>query len=1215
MEIIKLRIRNIHSLERAELDFDRPPLSQSGLFAITGDTGAGKTSLLDAITLALYGRIARDGRNTPPMQVLRNGTRECMAEVEFRVNHDHYLAHWSYTKPKKSGKDDDTQNVRRQLSRLTDGKWVAVSESKKDVTNQIDALTGLNFDRFTRSVLLSQGDFAAFLKSSDGERSAILERLTGTEQYSQLSMAAFKRHKAERTKLERLQEDYQLLNLPSSEKQHNIADEIEKAQLEAIEQQQQLERLSKDIQCWEQLHKSSVALSDATTALEKSQLLAAAAEGEQQKLERHKQLLPFSPKIDALERDLAQLTNLSKVLHSLEQQLREDNIKLINYQRQLQLAQKEQQDFDASADQQADNISRAKILDDRLAQGIGRLNDQQQQLQGIRRQQNEAQQQLTELEKNIDEQKVSLGKIDVWLQEKNHYERLTTLLPILEQQLRKLEGQQQRLDDFRKEANAKAAAAQLTATTRANTEASHAQCEQAIILLAEQCPAGIPADETALEQWLIDAESDFSELSEQLSAVSQLVNLQQQLTALHQRRQQTEQRRYSLETTVKDQTTQLEKRRQQLGQAEQQYEYKAYLFERSQQQTNYATARSTLKEHEPCPLCLSTTHPFRHDPKAIIFEDLAREERDQAQKVLQEVQQLFSSENEQLIKTKAELDAITGHDNANSLQTLDSDIAKLQAEMSSLPQALRDWAAARADNLQEQVSALREQADALLRSRQQATDYRRRLQQARKELADAKDKMHEATRQHERNEQELQRSQLLLADGEMQVQQLQNDLAEQLVPVGISLNDGSPAEIVSSLRQKNSNFLQVITKRRELIEELNRWELDHAKLAEKYDHLKEQWTLEEATFQEQDKEIKRIQQERESLLPGQTVEQAQVSLKQAQEKLRRAVAILSEQEQQLRSDIAANQKHWEKQTADQQQTAARLDKERSVLLASLQELGFENIMQAQQALLPTDKAKQLETQLNDTARQLADAQKIFNDRQHTWQTISDKVASLSPLEQLQETQMNLNKAYSQTQQQIGIFQEQQRQYMQLQQEATAKQLAIDQQKQVCRRWALLDELIGSADGKKFRTFAQGLSLQKLVELANRHLMQLNGRYLLARQADKDLALEVIDLYMANHRRPTYTLSGGETFLVSLALALGLSDLAGQRQQIQSLFIDEGFGSLDDDSLETALATLDNLQATGKTIGIISHVRFVKERIGTQVMVKKLRNGLSTVEVV
>ena len=272
-------------------------------------------------------------------------------------------------------------------------------------------------------------------------------------------------------------------------------------------------------------------------------------------------------------------------------------------------------------------------------------------------------------------------------------------------------------------------------------------------------------------------------------------------------------------------------------------------------------------------------------------------------------------------------------------------------------------------------------------------------------------------------------------------------------------------------------------------------------------------------------------------------------------------------------------------------------------------------MQAQQALLPTDKAKQLETQLNETARQLADAQKIFNDRQHTWQTISDKVASLSPLEQLQEAQMNLNNAYSQTQQQIGIFQEQQRQYMQLQQEAAAKQLAIDQQKQVCRRWALLDELIGSADGKKFRTFAQGLSLQKLVELANRHLMQLNGRYLLARQADKDLALEVIDLYMANHRRPTYTLSGGETFLVSLALALGLSDLAGQRHQIQSLFIDEGFGSLDDDSLETALATLDNLQATGKTIGIISHVRFVKERISTQVRVKKLRNGLSTVEVV
>ena len=1216
MEIIKLRIRNIHSLEQAELDFDRPPLNQSGLFAITGDTGAGKTSLLDAITLALYGRIARDGRsNTPPMQVLRNGTRECMAEVEFRIKHDYYLAHWSYTKPKKSGKEDNTQHVRRQLSKLTDGNWVAVSERKKDVTTQIDALTGLNFERFTRSVLLSQGDFAAFLKSSDSERSAILERLTGTEQYSQLSIAAFKRHKAERTKLERLQEDYQLLNLPPPEKQGDIAVQIEKAKQSAIDQRKELDKLSKKIQCWEQLHKSSMALSEASAELEKCQKLAAAAEGEQQKLDRHKLLVPFFPKIDALERDLGQLADLGKTLHKLEQQLHDDNEKLNGYQQQLQDARKAQQDFGQRAEKQADDISRAKILDDRLNQGLERLNDQQQQLQGVQRQYGEVQEQLDALKKAIAERNDSLSKIDKWLQDNSHYEQLTALLPLFKQQLNQLQAQQLQLEGFRRDASARAATVKLAAEARAKAEASLAQCEQAIAGLADQCPDGIPTEEAELEQWMADAENNYDALNKHLSAVKQLMSLRQQLTALQQRRQQTEERLQYLESTIKEQHEQVNYLQQQLDQAEQQYEYKSYLFERSQQQINYATARATLKEDEPCPLCLSTNHPFRHDPKAIIFEDRAREERNQAQRALDDAKQLFLAGKEQLIRMQAELSTITGHDNANSLQVLNDDVAKLQAALSGLPQALRDWATAHADSLQEQELALAQQVAALLESRQHALAYRRRLQQAQKELSNAKDIMHEAIRQHERNEQEHQQSQQALIDGETNVQQLKDTLTEQLRPMGLSLSDGSPVEVLSSLQQKNTNFLRGTAKRREVVEELRQQERNLAALTEKIDYLQQQLTADTAAFEVQDKAIKHIREQREALLPGLTVDQAQALLQQERERLQQAVATLSEQEQNLRSEIAANHKLWEKQTTDRRQTEVRLEAERSELLSSLQELGFEDLVQAQQALLPANEAKQLETLLNEAARKLADAHKIYDDRQRNWQHLHDEASLLPPLEQLQEAQTSLNEAYGQTQQQIGIFQEQQRQYELLQQEATSKQLAIDQQKQTCRQWAILDELIGSADGKKFRTFAQGLSLQKLVALANQHLMQLNGRYLLARQADKELALEVIDLYMANHRRPTYTLSGGETFLVSLALALGLSDLAGQRQQIQSLFIDEGFGSLDDDSLETALATLDNLQATGKTIGIISHVRFVKERISTQVRVEKLRNGLSTVVVV
>jgi exonuclease SbcC len=174
---------------------------------------------------------------------------------------------------------------------------------------------------------------------------------------------------------------------------------------------------------------------------------------------------------------------------------------------------------------------------------------------------------------------------------------------------------------------------------------------------------------------------------------------------------------------------------------------------------------------------------------------------------------------------------------------------------------------------------------------------------------------------------------------------------------------------------------------------------------------------------------------------------------------------------------------------------------------------------------------------------------------------------------------------------------------------------ITAQTETFNRWAQLNEVIGQADGKKFRTYAQGLTLQRLVTLANQHLEKLNGRYFISKQTGSDLELEIIDTYQADNRRSMFTLSGGESFLISLALALGLSDLAGRHAQIQSLFIDEGFGTLDEHSLDLALDTLENLQSGGKTIGIISHVKALKERISVQIQVHKKSNGFSYLSLV
>jgi len=164
-------------------------------------------------------------------------------------------------------------------------------------------------------------------------------------------------------------------------------------------------------------------------------------------------------------------------------------------------------------------------------------------------------------------------------------------------------------------------------------------------------------------------------------------------------------------------------------------------------------------------------------------------------------------------------------------------------------------------------------------------------------------------------------------------------------------------------------------------------------------------------------------------------------------------------------------------------------------------------------------------------------------------------------------------------------------------------------------WKRLREMIGSHDGSKFRRYAQAISLDILTRHANRHLVKLSDRYRISRDEQDALNLQIEDLHQASVRRPMTSLSGGESFLASLALALGLSDLAGRTVRIDSLFIDEGFGSLDPEALEVAISSLESLRQVHKTVGVISHVGLLKERISTQIVVEKIVGGTSRIRII
>jgi exonuclease SbcC len=162
------------------------------------------------------------------------------------------------------------------------------------------------------------------------------------------------------------------------------------------------------------------------------------------------------------------------------------------------------------------------------------------------------------------------------------------------------------------------------------------------------------------------------------------------------------------------------------------------------------------------------------------------------------------------------------------------------------------------------------------------------------------------------------------------------------------------------------------------------------------------------------------------------------------------------------------------------------------------------------------------------------------------------------------------------------------------------------------KYNTLYDLIGSSDGKKFRSFAQELTFDILIKHANRHLKKITDRYILTRDKKEKLCFSVIDNYQAGEIRSTKNLSGGESFIVSLALALGLSSMSSKNVRVDSLFLDEGFGTLDEETLETALDAISNLKQENKTIGIISHLTYIQERIRTHIRLTQKSGGKSII---
>ncbi|WP_081212011.1 AAA family ATPase [Salegentibacter sediminis] len=348
-------------------------------------------------------------------------------------------------------------------------------------------------------------------------------------------------------------------------------------------------------------------------------------------------------------------------------------------------------------------------------------------------------------------------------------------------------------------------------------------------------------------------------------------------------------------------------------------------------------------------------------------------------------------------------------------------------------------------------------------------------------------------------------------------------------------------------------------------------------------------------------EGKKISRERESLYQGKDISQDTGRLKTRWTSL-----------QQEQKHIKERLQETEKRSA---QKKAKLEALERKLFPEVKEKGFEDISSARQALMPEAECRALRVQreeIKKTITAVASSLKLLHSQLEKLKDEDIDESRESLEEKLSNLKQRLNEVAAECRELYSSIKNHESNLERLEE---IKALIVEKEKQI-RRWRLLDELIGDSKGKKFNDFAQDLSLSQLLHLANHRLKDLSDRYRIDKpEEEEDDGLVAIDEHMGGQRRSVKTLSGGETFILSLSMALALSDLASRNVEINSLFIDEGFGTLDPETLDQTLDTLEKLQAeSSKMIGIISHVDSLKERIATQIQLQRNGQGYSSLEI-
>ncbi len=1073
MKILTLTFKNLNSLYGEwTIDFTHPEYEQNGIFALTGPTGAGKSTILDAITLALYGQTPRLGKITSSTnEIMSRQTTECSSEVEFTSSLGHFRVSWAQHKAR--GKIDG--NLVDATHEISDVTTQAIIESKRSlVPLVVEHKTGMDFDRFTRSVLLAQGSFDSFLKAGAEEKSKILEQITGTEMYTTISKAVFERHKSENETLTLLKAQLEEITPLSIEEEIEYSEQIT---LYETQEKRVKETLSSYNEALNWLNTIKSIEEELHSYHQKQKILAPLLTEATHKRE----LLSASLKANELAIIYSELTQLRKTVSSNKKDLKEtqQKIETLTIQKQeyaTELKKREATTVEAKNKEKSERnvIKQVRSLDQAIASELPIITSLKETIGTIK-------DVIDKTTKEIEAKKSTLITKRNEIQHVKQYLLEHAKDALLITSLSGIETLSEAVTEYKKKINNK----EIDSMRVHNT--INAQRE-----LIESLKKSSSGKEEAFKKLQKAIHTQHNELTQLL---------QGKLLKEY----------YGERDSLKEIKN---------------LQHKIY---------DLAKERTLLVDGLACPLCGSLDHPYAKGNIPIKDDiDIQIENITTRIKSIETIQESITEKEDELKREKQLLDEHVEKIKTAS-NTLDSQINQ-HNELEKAIKELKEEEATKIEILHNkclEVGIERdeelEEETLLLNLKERVQTYNRYIDNKNSITKDIDDIIHKIEKDEQSNT--LSKTRLEEVNKDMTILESEYNKNKTTRYQLFQDKDCETQEkllldAIEKAESEEKNVKDLLTSISTNLHTLNTHALS---VGEKLEKEEIALSLQESSFIE---------------------ELTSFSFTDEEDFLNYRLSL--PQREELASELKS------------------LDERDTTIKANIQ---------SRTVSLQKEKAKQITHESRD---ELLDKITTRNDE---LKTIVEKKATIV-------TTLTHNDT--------------------IKKRGREKEEEISKISKVVANWRYLNNLIGSADGKKYRKFAQGITFELMVDHANKQLHRMSDRYILLHKSDQPLELQIIDSYQAGEVRSIKNLSGGESFIVSLALALGLSHMSSNKVQVDSLFLDEGFGTLDENALDTALETLSKLQQTGKIIGIISHVAGLRERIRTQVQVIPIHGGKSEI---